>query len=173
MTTILHPEEVYASPDPHPLYSYSLAETRRNLNYMLDAIRAFGLGSSVLANERCNQGHRGRRTPRMILVQTVEDLDLRAKSVASTACWLGHGSTAVYLALKPIELRAGRGEVILPTISCTSLAQVTHYAGFKPVFADVNPEDFTLDIRSFESRINERTRAVMPIHIFRTFGGNG
>lgn len=41
VTTILHPEEVYASPDPHPLYSYSLAETRRNLNYMLDAIRAF------------------------------------------------------------------------------------------------------------------------------------
>lgn len=101
----------------------------------------------------------------MIPVQTVEDVI--CEQVGRKHCVLvGHGSTAVYLALKLIELRSGPGEVILPTISCTSLAQVTHYAGFKPVFADVNPEDFTLDIRSFESRINERTRAVMPIHIF-------
>jgi hypothetical protein len=41
VTTILHPEEVCARSDAHPLYSYSLAEARRNLNYMLDAIRAF------------------------------------------------------------------------------------------------------------------------------------
>jgi dTDP-4-amino-4,6-dideoxygalactose transaminase len=101
----------------------------------------------------------------MIPVQTVEEL-ICEQAGRKHCVLVGHGSTAVYLALKLIEMRSGPGEVILPTISCTSLAQVTHYAGFKPVFADVNPEDFTLDIRSFESRINEQTRAVMPIHIF-------
>jgi dTDP-4-amino-4,6-dideoxygalactose transaminase len=79
---------------------------------------------------------------------------------------VGHGSTAVFLALKVIEQRVGRGEVILPTISCPSLAQVTCYAGFKPIFADVNSTDFTLDVDSFQSKINGQTRAVIPIHIF-------
>lgn len=42
VTTILHPEEVCAGSAAHPLYSYSLAEVRRNLAYMLDAFHASG-----------------------------------------------------------------------------------------------------------------------------------
>jgi len=82
-------------------------------------------------------------------------------------CFLvGRGTTAIYLALKVIESKVGQGEVILPTISCTSPAQVVYYSGFKPVFADVNLTNFTLDIESLKSRITKETKAILPIHIF-------
>ena len=82
-------------------------------------------------------------------------------------CFLvGHGSTAIHLALKAIEQKAGRGEMILPTVACASLSQIASYAGFTPVFADVRAADLTLSAESFRSRITKDTRAVLPIHIY-------
>lgn len=107
----------------------------------------------------------GEDWPPMITRQQIEEQI--AEYFNRRYCFLvGHGSTAIRLALKVIERKVGKGEIILPTVSCTSLAQVTQYAGFKPVFADVNPDDFTLDARSVEARINENTRGILPIHIF-------
>jgi perosamine synthetase len=82
-------------------------------------------------------------------------------------CFLvGRGTTALYIALKVIESQVGRGEIILPTISCTSLAQMVLYAGFMPVFADIDPREFTIDIGSFQSKISKETKGVLPVHIF-------
>lgn len=82
-------------------------------------------------------------------------------------CFLvGRGSTAIYLALKAIERKIGKGEVILPTISCTSPAKAIYYAGFKPVFADVSLMDFTIDIESLRKKITKDTKCIIPIHIF-------
>jgi dTDP-4-amino-4,6-dideoxygalactose transaminase len=79
---------------------------------------------------------------------------------------VGRGTTAIYLALRAIERRAGTGEVILPTICCASIAQMVLYAGFTPVFADVELDSLTLDVESFRARLTSSTRAVLPIHIF-------
>ncbi len=82
-------------------------------------------------------------------------------------CFLvGHGSTSIHLALKVIERKVGRGEIILPTVACASLSQTASNAGFTPVFADVRLADFTLSAESFRSRITRDTRAVLPIHIY-------
>jgi dTDP-4-amino-4,6-dideoxygalactose transaminase len=78
----------------------------------------------------------------------------------------GRGTTAIHLALKTVERRAGPGEVVLPTVACPSLAQMVLYAGFEPVFADVRADDFTLDADSFREKITQRTRAVLPVHLF-------
>lgn len=87
--------------------------------------------------------------------------------VGRERCFLvGRGTTAIHLALKAIERLVGAGEVVLPTIACPSLAQVALSAGFKPVFADVRADNFTLDADSFREQITERTRAVLPVHIF-------
>lgn len=98
-------------------------------------------------------------------MQTVEEL-ICQKTGRNHCLLVGHGSTALFLALKLIGAQRGCGEVILPTVACASLAQVILYAGFEPVFADVTRENFTLDVRSFEAAITNKTRAVIPIHIF-------
>jgi dTDP-4-amino-4,6-dideoxygalactose transaminase len=79
---------------------------------------------------------------------------------------VGRGTTAIHLALKAIAHRNGLGEVILPTICCPSLAQMVMYAGFKPVFADVSADNFTLDPNSFREQVTAKTKAVLPVHIF-------
>jgi dTDP-4-amino-4,6-dideoxygalactose transaminase len=82
-------------------------------------------------------------------------------------CFLvGRGTTAIHLALRVIEELAGRGDVILPTLGCASLAQVVASSGFRPVFADIRLEDFTLDVPSLLARITPETRAILPVHLY-------
>ena len=35
-----------------------------------------------------------------------------------------------------------------------------------PVFCDINPDDFTMDVEKLESLITDRTCAIMPVHVF-------
>jgi len=101
-------------------------------------------------------------------VQTLRSIEevINQQCGCRRAFLTGHGSTAIYLALKAIESVAGSGEVIIPTLCCPSLAQVAIYAGFKPVFADVRRDDFVLDETTFSARISPQTRAIMPVHLF-------
>lgn len=97
--------------------------------------------------------------------ETVEEII--CQQTGRKMCFLvGRGTTAIYLALKAVEKRVGLGEVILPTIGCASITQMALYAGFKPVFADVGRETFTLDADSLRSKISKETKAVLPIHVF-------
>jgi dTDP-4-amino-4,6-dideoxygalactose transaminase len=97
--------------------------------------------------------------------ETVEEII--CQQTGRKHCFLvGRGTTAIHLALKAVERRVGLGEVILPTVSCASIAQIALYAGFKPVFADVGRDTFTLDADALRGKISRETRAVLPIHVF-------
>lgn len=78
----------------------------------------------------------------------------------------GHGSTAIYLALKAIKSRYGTGEVIIPALACPSLTQVSLMAGFTPVFCDVSIDNYVLDVQHAIKCINEKTRAILAVHLF-------
>ncbi|MEA2235602.1 MAG: hypothetical protein QOC81_326 [Thermoanaerobaculia bacterium] len=78
----------------------------------------------------------------------------------------GHGTTAIYLALKAVEMQAGLGEVLVPAIGCASIAQMIEYAGFTPRFVDINLDDYTLDIGALERAVTPAARAIMPVHLF-------
>jgi dTDP-4-amino-4,6-dideoxygalactose transaminase len=78
----------------------------------------------------------------------------------------GHGTTAMYLALKAIEARSGRGEVLVPSVGCASIAQIIEYSGFKPRFVDINLDDYTLDCDALDRAITTCARAIMPVHLF-------
>jgi len=83
------------------------------------------------------------------------------------ACVLtGNATTALYAALRIVRERAGPGEVIVTPITCPSVVQAIVYADLEPVFADVTLPDCTLDLASLRAVAGERTRAVIPIHIF-------
>lgn len=70
---------------------------------------------------------------------------------------------ALEMAVKLIDLKEG-DEVIMPSFSFSSTANAVIKTGAKPVFAEIKANSFNLDPADFESKINYRTKAVMPVH---------
>lgn len=75
------------------------------------------------------------------------------------------GTTALIVSLQVMDVDAGDEVIVSPyTFIATYNAILAHKA--LPVFADTDPETLTIDPASIESRITDRTRAIMPVHIF-------
>lgn len=75
------------------------------------------------------------------------------------------GTSALHLAL----LAAGIGpgdEVITVSFTFVATAAAIHYAGAKPVFVDIDPESYTIDVTQIERAITERTKAIIPVHLY-------
>jgi perosamine synthetase len=79
-------------------------------------------------------------------------------AVAVSSC-----TTALHLAL--VCAGVGRGdEVICPSMSFIATANAIVHAGATPVFAEVEPDTFNLDLRDAERRITSRTKAILLVH---------
>jgi dTDP-4-amino-4,6-dideoxygalactose transaminase len=86
---------------------------------------------------------------------------LGAKRCLATAS----GTTALITAMHVMGVDAGDEVIVSPyTFIATYNAVLSHKA--LPVFADTDPETLTVDPASIESRITDRTRAIVPVHIF-------
>jgi dTDP-4-amino-4,6-dideoxygalactose transaminase len=81
------------------------------------------------------------------------------------AIGVGSGTAALELALKTARIGAG-DEVIVPANSFFATAEAVSNVGARPVFGDVDPMTFHLDITSVERLITPRTRAVIPVHLY-------
>jgi dTDP-4-amino-4,6-dideoxygalactose transaminase len=81
------------------------------------------------------------------------------------AIGVGSGTAALELALKAAQIGSG-DEVILPANSFFATAEAVSNVGARPVFADVNPRTFHLDVASSERLITARTKAIMPVHLY-------
>ena len=75
------------------------------------------------------------------------------------------GTDAILLPLKALEPRPG-DEVILPSFTFFATAGAVWNAGFRPVFCDIDPVSFNLTRETVEAVWTERTRAVIPVHLF-------
>jgi dTDP-4-amino-4,6-dideoxygalactose transaminase len=77
------------------------------------------------------------------------------------------GTDAIALALKATgAVREGKGdEVITTPLTAGYTALAIQLAGGIPVFADINPVDYTIDPQSIQDSITPRTRAIVPVHI--------
>ena len=76
-----------------------------------------------------------------------------------------NGTDALKLALMALDLPRG-SEVIIPSFTFVSPAEVTALLGYTPVFADVSPHCFNIDIEKIEDLITDKTRAIIPVHLF-------
>nr|WP_247219057.1 DegT/DnrJ/EryC1/StrS family aminotransferase [Synechococcus sp. C9] len=75
------------------------------------------------------------------------------------------GTDALYLALRALHIGAG-DEVITSAFSFIATAEAISLTGATPVFVDVEPETFNLDLTQVQQRLTPRTKAVMPVHLF-------
>jgi dTDP-4-amino-4,6-dideoxygalactose transaminase len=81
-----------------------------------------------------------------------------------TAIAVNSATAGLHLALESLGIGPG-DEVIVPTWTFTSTAEVVRYLGAEPVLVDVDPVTLHIDYERAREAVTERTRAVMPVHI--------
>lgn len=82
---------------------------------------------------------------------------------AKYAVALSNCTTALHLAMIVAGIKAG-DEVICPSMSYIATANCIKYVGATPVFAEVNPENYNLDVADVEKRITPKTKAILLVH---------
>ena len=81
------------------------------------------------------------------------------------AVGVGSGTEALHLALQACEVGPG-DEVITVANTFIATALAIDYVGAMPVFVDIDPVTYTIDVAQIESRITPRTKAILPVHLF-------
>lgn len=76
---------------------------------------------------------------------------------------LVNGHMALELSLQAMGLE---GEVITTPFTFVSTTHAIVRNGLTPVFCDINPNDYTIDVNQIESLITEKTCAIMPVHVY-------
>ncbi|PZR60961.1 MAG: aminotransferase DegT [Chloroflexi bacterium] len=75
------------------------------------------------------------------------------------------GTTALHLALLGYGITAG-DEVISVPFTFIASANSILYTGARPVFVDIEPSSFNIDVAQIEAAITPRTRAILPVHLY-------
>ena len=76
-----------------------------------------------------------------------------------------NGTDALQIAMMALNLKPG-DEVIIPAFTYVATAEVIALLGLVPVLVDVNPDDFLIDVGLIEAAINQKTKAIVPVHLF-------
>ncbi|RRB04980.1 DegT/DnrJ/EryC1/StrS family aminotransferase [Larkinella rosea] len=91
--------------------------------------------------------------------------DLAAFLWANHVITCASGTDALQIAMMGLELKPG-DEIILPSFAPVAVAEVVTVLGLKPVWADIDPETFTLTPETVENVLTSRTKAIVPVHLF-------
>lgn len=78
---------------------------------------------------------------------------------------VSNGTAALHLALIACDIGPG-DEVIVPSMTFVATANAVSYTGAKPVFADSEMETWNIDPEKIKEKINRRTRAIIPVHLY-------
>ncbi len=91
--------------------------------------------------------------------------ELEAKLEVPHVALYCNGHLALENILEAMEFPKG-SEVITTPFTFASTTHAIVRCGLKPVFCDVNPEDYTIDVNLIESLITDNTVAIVPVHVY-------
>jgi dTDP-4-amino-4,6-dideoxygalactose transaminase len=123
-------------------YASIKGEVNAAIQGVLDSCQ-FTLGSEVVAFEQ----------------------EFAAYSQAQDGIGVNTGTSALHLALLAAGIGAG-DEVITVPFTFVATASAICYSGATPVFVDVDPKTFTMDVSKLESAIGPKTKAIIPVHLY-------
>lgn len=106
-------------------------------------------------------------TGQFVLGPEVEgfEKDFAAMCMADAGVAMNSGTSALHLAL----LAAGVGpgdEVITVPFTFVATTAAIGYTGATPVFVDIDPVTFTMDVTQIERAITKKTKAILPVHLY-------
>jgi perosamine synthetase len=78
---------------------------------------------------------------------------------------VSNGTTGLHLALATLGLQPG-DEVIIPDLTFVATANAVAYTGATPILADIDADTLCIDPMSVKSLISERTKAIIPVHLY-------
>ena len=112
------------------------------------------------------------------VIQTIESADFINGSIVkefslSLADYLGvkhvipcaNGTDALQIALMALSLKPG-DEVICPSFTYASTAEVISLLGLTPVMTDVDPDTFNITANIIRPHITSNTKAIVPVHLY-------
>lgn len=78
--------------------------------------------------------------------------------------YLTNGTIALQIALRALDIT--EGEIITTPFSYVATTSSILWERCKPVFVDIEPDNFTIDTNKIEQAITPATKAIMPVHVF-------
>jgi len=75
------------------------------------------------------------------------------------------GTSALHLALLAAGIGLGDEVITVPFTFVATVAAIC-YTGARPVFVDIDPRGFTMDVRRIEAALTPRTKAILPVHLY-------
>lgn len=76
-----------------------------------------------------------------------------------------NGTDALQIALMSLDLKPG-DEVITTSFTFIATVEVVALLGLKPVFVDVDPDTFLMDVNKVAEAITDKTKAIIPVHLY-------
>ncbi len=77
----------------------------------------------------------------------------------------GNGTDALQIALMALNIKPG-DEVLTPSFTYVATCEVIALLGATPVFVDVYPDTYNIDVEDLESKITNKSKAIIPVHLY-------
>src|SRR5919199_1186312 len=75
------------------------------------------------------------------------------------------GTSALHAALLAADIKKD-DEILLPSFTFVATANSIVAVGAKPIFVDINTDDYTVDISDLKNKITDKSRAIIPVHLY-------
>jgi dTDP-4-amino-4,6-dideoxygalactose transaminase len=111
--------------------------------------------SEVLTSQRCIGGPK---------VAELEE-KIAAVSNCKFAVGVSSGTDAILSSLMSLDIDIGDEVITTPFTFFATVGCITR-TGAKPVFVDIDPKTFNINVELIESAVTERTKAIIPVHLF-------